>query len=382
MITRRLLLSSFLAASLPSLTLAKGIGAAPAVLDDGWMVADLSEAGLDPEAIAELVEMIDAGGTVPNVHALLIEHYGKLVFEQYWPGEDWTLGNQPLGYVQHGPTTRHDIRSISKSVTSLLLGIALGGAADDILMRPLPEFFPNRENFGNGLDAVTLHHVLTMTAGLLWNETFVSYDSENNDFVRLITSDDPVGLVLAREVHDIPGSQWAYNNGLTLVAAEIIETMTGEPLADYADKVLFGPLGITDYEWLSPPSWQSKSVPDAAGGLRMRARDMAKIASLVLHDGRWQGRQIIPSDWMATSTARHVQDNPWGPPGVYGYGYYWFPGVLLSGQRVVRASGWGDQQLYVLPDNGLAITLFAGNYEKGSRGIGERILGRIVRSQR
>ncbi len=382
MITRRLILSSLIAASLPTLTLAQSIGEVPAARDDGWMVAELAEAGLDPEAMAKLVKMIDAGVIVPNVHALLIEYEGLLVFERYWPGDDWTLGEQPLGYVQHGPTTRHDIRSISKSVTSLLLGIALDEAEDDVLKRPITEFFPDRDNFGNGLDKVTLHHVLTMTAGLNWNENFVSYARDHNDFRMLIASADPIGFVLAREVRDTPGSQWAYNNGLTLVAASVIETMTGEPLADYADKVLFGPLGITDYEWLSRPSWQSDSVPDAAGGLRMRARDMAKIASLVLHEGRWQGRQIVPSNWMATSTARHVQDNPWGPPGVYGYGYYWYPGVLLSGQRVFRASGYGDQHLYVLPDNGLAITLFAGNYEKGTRGIGERILGRIVRSQR
>ena len=382
MFTRRFFLSGILAVSLPSLTVAQTPGAVHAALDDGWMVADPAEAGLDPDAMAKLVEMIGAGASVPNVHALLIEYKGQLVFERYWPGEDWTLGGQSLGHVQHGPTTRHDIRSISKSVTSLLLGIAFDEAADDVLKRPITEFFPDRENFGNGLDTVTLHHVLTMTAGLKWNETIVSYDRDHNDFRMLTATGDPIGFVLAREVRDTPGSQWAYNNGLTLVAARVIENMTGKPLAEYADKVLFSPLGITDYEWLSPPSWQSDSVPDAAGGLRMRARDLAKIASLVLHDGRWRGRQIVPSDWIVKSTARHVQDNPWGPPGVYGYGYFWFPGVLLSGQRVVRAVGWGDQRLYVLPDNGLAITLFAGNYEKGSRGIGERILGRIVRSQR
>ena len=129
-------------------------------------------------------------------------------------------------------------------------------------------------------------------------------------------------------------------------------------------------------------AWGPDGFPVASAGLRMRARDLAKIASVVLHDGSLQGRQIVPEAWIAASTTRHVQDTPWGPPGAYGYGYFWFPGTLLSGHRVILASGWGDQRIYVLPDLGLAIAIFAGNHDRGSRGIGERITGRIVRALR
>ena len=184
------------------------------------------------------------------------------------------------------------------------------------------------------------------------------------------------------------GSRWNYNSGLTDVTAGVIESLTGKPLVDYADEILFGPLGITDYEWLRPRAWPPDSFPSAGAGLRMRARDLAKIASLILHGGKWQGRQIVPADWIGTSTTRHVHDMPWSSGGAYGYGYYWYPGTLIdgrspiSGSKVIRAIGYGNQGVFVLPDAGLAITVFAGNYDDHSRAVDTRIMGLIARALR
>lgn len=386
MFTWRTVLPGLLAACLSLPVAAQEISTAPARLADGWGVGKPADAGLDPNALSELVEKIDTGW-IPNVHALLIEHKGRLVFERYWPGEDVSLTG-PLGHVEHGPTTRHDIRSVSKSVTSLLLGIALGESAEDALARPIASFFPDREDLGSGLDSVTLHHVLTMTAGLAWNETIIPYTDERNDFGRYNTADDPVGYVLAKERRDTPGRRWTYNSGLTDLTAGVIEHLTGTPLADYADDVLFGPLGITDYEWLRPRAWPSDSFPSAGAGLRLRARDLAKIVSLILHDGKWQGRQIVPADWIRTSTSRHVPDIPWSSGGDYGYGYYWYAGTVkdgrtpVNGSTVIRASGYGNQGVFVIPDAGLTITVFAGNYDDHSPAVDTRIMGLIVRALR
>ena len=271
---------------------------------------------------------------------------------------------------------------MTKSVTSVLLGIALGDTAEEAVTRPIGSFFPDRDVLGKGLDAVTLHHVLTMTAGLEWNEMVVPYTDRRNDEIRLYRTDDPVGLVLARDVRAPPGSGWYYNGGLTQVAAGVTENLTGKPLDTYADEVLFGPLGITDYTWHRSPAWPKDSSPSGASGLRLRARDLAKIGSVILNDGRWQGRQIVPASWVAASTERHVRDNPWGPRGVYGYGYFWYPGTLREGHRVIRAVGNGDQRIFVLPDAGLAITVFAGNYNDFRWSAGERILAEIVQTLR
>jgi CubicO group peptidase (beta-lactamase class C family) len=220
-----------------------------------------------------------------------------------------------------------------------------------------------------------------MTAGLEWNETVVPFN-DHNDFFRLQTTDDPVGLVLTKEVRDTLGSRWNYNSGLTELTAGVIENLTGESLVDYAEEVLFGPLGIIDYEWRRPATWPSDSFPSASAGLRMRARDLAKIASLILHDGEWKGRQIVPTEWVAASTSRHVQDIPWGSPLEYGYGYFWYPLRRLGGHRAIRASGYGDQAVFLLPDAGLAITIFAGNYDDPNWALGEWIVGAIVRALR
>ncbi|WP_299480252.1 serine hydrolase [uncultured Roseibium sp.] len=372
MLTRRVILSSLLAAVSRAPAVAWDLEAAPDARPEGWTVAEPASAGLDPEALSELVEMIDAGVTAPNVHAVLVEHKGQLVFEHYWPGEDGEYG-----YVEHGPETLHDIRSVTKSVTSLLLGVVLDGSAESALSRPIVSFFPELRGLQGELEAVTLHHVLTMTAGFAWNETIVPYDSQN-DFIRLLSGDDPVGFTLAKEVRDEPGSRWLYNSGLSELVGGVIENLTGTALADYAEKVLFDPLQITEYEWWRPPAWTSEHFPSASAGLRLRARDLAKFGSLILHGGKWRGRRLVPDDWIAASTARHIS-NSWER---FGYGYFWYPGVLYTGHKVIMASGWGDQRLYVVPDAGLAITIFAGNYESGGGVAGERIAGRIVRALR
>lgn len=386
MFTRRCTLFALLLACLPLAAVADEVTSAPLQRDDGWPVATLAEAGLDPAALAAIVEKID-DGWIPNVHALLIEHEGRLVFERYWPGEDRSVTG-PLGHVEHGPTTQHDIRSVSKSITSLLLGIVLTDNTEDMLARPIASFFPERPELGEGLEEVTLHHVLTMTAGLAWNETVVPYSDERNDFGRLVNSADPVGYVLSKELQEPPGSRWNYNSGLTDLTGGVIEHLTGKPLIDYADEVLFGPLGITDYDWLRPRAWPEDVFPSAGAGLRMRARDLAKLASLVLHDGKWQGRQIVPADWIRVSTVRHVEEFPWSDAGAYAYGYFWYSGTVtdgrssISGSPVIRGAGYGNQAVFVLPKAGLTITVFAGNYDDLSRAVDMRIMGLIARALR
>ncbi len=377
MVQRRIFLSGILAFGLPLAAMAQDIDTTPAQLDDGWAVAETAEAGLDPDILSTLVDRIDSGW-IPNVHAVVIEHDGRLVFERYRPGEDENWG-EPLGRVEHGPTTQHDLRSVTKSVTAVLLGIALGDAAEEALERPITSFFPGHETFGTELEGVTLHHVLTMTAGLEWNEMTVPYTDRSNDEVQLYYTDDPFGLVLARDVIETPGGHWYYNGGLTQLTAGVIENLTGKPLDDFAEEVLFGRLGITDYSWNRSPLWASDASPSAASGLRLRARDLAKIASVMLHDGQWQGRQIVPAAWVDASATRHVQTVPWWP-GTYGYGYFWYPGTLSWGQDVIRASGNGDQAIFVLPDEKVAITVFAGNYNDFSHATADRIMGLIAQA--
>lgn len=374
---KRLTLFGLLAFCLPFAAEAQDINTPPAKLDDGWDVAEPAEAGLDLEILSLLAERIESGW-IPNVHAVVIEHRGRLVFERYNPGDDNNWG-QPLGTVDHGPTTQHDLRSVTKSVTSMLLGIALGETAEEALARPITSFFPDRQEVGTGLDSVTLHHVLTMTAGIEWNEMTVPYTDESNDEIQLYYTDDPIGLVLSRGVVDPPGSGWYYNGGLTQLTAGVIEHLTGQTMDTYAEEVLFSPLGITDYTWHRSRAWSSEISPSAASGLRLRARDLAKLGSVMLHDGQWQGRQIVPAEWVTASTTRHVEDIPWFS-GAYGYGYFWYPGSPGGGLKAFRGSGNGGQAILVIPEKGLAITVFAGNYNDFSLASDQRVIGLVFQA--
>ncbi|MEM9582389.1 MAG: serine hydrolase [Pseudomonadota bacterium] len=360
-----------LALCVPAVSVARDSSFAPRVLPDGWPVGTPEQTGFKREALINLVELMSNGPNFPNVHALLIEYRGRLVFEHYWPGEDGEYG-----FVQHGPETLHDLRSITKSVISLLLGKALEFADPSLLDQPVANFFPQ---FAAGTSAshdFTLHDALTMTAGLEWNETIVPYDVRN-DFVQMLTSSDPLRLLFEKPQIDQAGQVWRYNSGLTELVAGIIERLTQRPLVEYAKDVLFRRLGIEHYEWWRPPEWPTDMFPSASAGLRLRARDLAKIGALLLGNGSWKNHEIIPSRWIGLATSTHVGralNN-------YGYGYFWITGRHAGKHRLVMAAGHGDQRLFVLPDLGLAVTLFAGNYDRGSLDIGDRVLGRILRAR-
>ncbi len=138
----------------------------PAERSNEWVVGDAADAGFDAAALEQLAVDIEAG-EFKNTHALLIEHDGSLVFERYFSGPDERWGNPVAARVMR-PDSLHDLRSISKSVTSPLLGIALEDGFESAVDRPIAEYLPGLE-LGPSHQGITLHHVLTMTAGLEWN---------------------------------------------------------------------------------------------------------------------------------------------------------------------------------------------------------------------
>lgn len=345
---------------------------------DGWQTARPQTAGLDEGALSQLTHDIEAG-KFPDTHAVLIEHDGHLIYEQYFPGTDERWG-EAIGHVDFDRDSLHDLRSVSKSVTSLVLGIVLAGECESALQKPLPSFFPNRVTAPD-LQAIKLHHALTMTAGIEWNEMTVPYTEATNDEIRLYSVTDPVAQVLSRPVLNPPGSVWYYNGGLTQALAGIVYEITGKALDKVATDVLFTPLGITEFEWLGSTLWDPP-MPAAMSGLRMRARDLAKIGSVCLHDGKWKDRQIVPKEWVQRSMRRHVSSTgAWGQGGVWGYGYQFWVGRFGEGYDVVAARGNGDQNVFILKKENLVVTVFAGAYNRFD-GYSEDILHRIMAARK
>ncbi len=348
----------------------------PVALGDGWKTAHADSVGIDSRGLARLTEAIRAWPEL-GVHAVVIERGGRLVYEEYFDGFDERWG-QPLGRVSMTRETKHDLRSVTKSVVSALAGIAIGAGQIKSLDQPVVQWFPESPELNNAeRRRVTLAHVLGMTSGLEWNEE-VPYNDPRNDEIRMTRDSQPLRYALSRRFAADPGSDFRYNGGLTQVVAAVIERATATSLEDYARTRLFEPLGISDVEWVG----NLAGMPAAASGLRMRARDLAKFGSVYLHEGRWNDRQVIPADWVERSTRRHFRFRPRtgaDAGGEFGYGYFWWYSCYPTPQGLVEARtavGNGQQRIFVLSGLDMVVTIFAGRYNDFTTGgtLGTRIL--------
>ena len=335
----------------------------PASIGDGWDTASPDSAGLDGArlcGIAARLKALDA-----DVHAVVIVRHGKLVFEQYFAGYDDPWG-VPEGQFDFDAATKHDMRSVSKSVTSLLVGIAIDRKLIASADEPVVKFFPEYASLKTpGWDNVTLRHLLTMSSGIQWDENRLWTDPANDE-PHLGNEADPIKYVLAKPIAVPPDILWNYNGGGTDLLGNIIERVSGKPFDDFAREALFQPLGITDWEW---KKYENGKVSPAAG-LRLRPRDAAKIGQLVLNRGMWDGRQIVPAAWITQSIAPRFQ-----PIGYFGglffYGYQWWLGRTLSdGKEVtwIAAMGLGGQRIFIVPDLDLVVMSTSGLYTKPWQG--------------
>ncbi|HXW06968.1 MAG TPA: serine hydrolase [Vicinamibacterales bacterium] len=347
----------------------------PPALDDGWKTAGAHTAGVDPVRLSAMTAAVRAWPEL-GVHAILIERAGRLVYEEYFDGFDQRWG-EPLGRVSMSRDSLHDLRSVTKSVVSALFGIALGAGAIETLEDPVVRWFPEYADLDTAeRRRVTLGHVLGMTSGLEWNEE-IPYTDPRNDEIRMTRDPEPLRYALSRPFAHEPGWEFTYNGGSTQALAAVVSRATNTPLRDYARTVLFEPLGISRFEWLGDLA----GMPSAASGLRLRARDLAKFGSLYLHGGRWNGKQVIPADWVEISTRRHFRFRQRTGPdagGEFGYSYFWWYNCYPSAAGLIEtraAVGNGQQRVYVLPGLDMVVTIFAGRYnDPGASTLATRLL--------
>jgi CubicO group peptidase (beta-lactamase class C family) len=348
----------------------------PRELGDGWKTASAESVGVDTTRLAALTESLRAWPEL-GVHAVLIERSGRLIYEEYFDGFDERWG-EPLGRVAMSRESLHDVRSITKSVVSALVGIALDSGAIRSLNEPVMQWFPEYADLDTPeRRRVTLAHVLGMSAGLEWNED-VPYTDPRNDEIRMTQAPDPLRYALSRPFAFDPGTEFTYNGGLTQVMAAVLSRATKTPLSDYARTRLFDPLGVRDVEWLG----NLAGMPSAASGLRLHPRDLARFGSLYLHRGQWNGRQVLPRDWVVLSTNRHFRFRPRSgvdAGGEFGYSYFWWYSCYPTAAGLIEARtavGNGQQRVFVLPGLDMAVTVLAGRYNDFTTGatLATRIL--------
>jgi CubicO group peptidase (beta-lactamase class C family) len=335
----------------------------PAALGDGWDIGSPESVGLDAARLCGIAARLKDSDA--DVHAVVVVRHVKLVFEQYFSGYDDPWGI-PEGQFDFDATTKHDMRSVSKSVTSLLVGIAIDRKLIAGVDEPVVKFFPEYSaQKTEGWDGITLRHLLTMSSGIRWDEARAWTDPANDE-PHLENEADPIRYVLAKPVAAPPDTIWNYNGGGADLLGNIIERVSGKPFAEFAREALFEPLRISDWEW---KTYENGKVAPAAG-LRLRPRDAAKIGRLVLDRGAWDGRQIVPAAWLARSVAPRFEAIGYFG-GLFFYGYQWWLGRTLSGDKEVKwvaAMGLGGQRLFIVPDLDLVVMTTSGLYTSPRQG--------------
>ncbi|MBN1155015.1 serine hydrolase [candidate division KSB1 bacterium] len=330
----------------------------PTQTDDGWEVGNLSSSGIDSTKLQILVNKI-CEDSYQNIHSVLIVKDGKLVLEHYFPGYTFNYEAKDFKgeYTQFNSTTIHNMASVTKSITSILFGIALDQGFIDNVDETLFNFFPQYASLNNSLKSqITLQHLLTMTSGLQWNEQDIFYGETVNDIIQLFLVPDPIRYILSKQIIHQPGSNFYYNGGNTNLLGEIIQKTSGIRLDEFAQKYLFDPLGIKQHKWI----YINPDVVYASGDLKLRPRDMAKIGYLMLNNGVWQSKQIVSPEWIAKSTSPYVRFNT-----DEGYGYQWWTRTYKLGNvsyPSFAASGWGGQNIIILPELNAVVLLTGGNY--------------------
>jgi len=237
-------------------------------------------------------------------------------------------------------------------VTSALVGIAIAeGKLPGVRAKAMPFFADFRIAPDPRRDRMTIADILTMRTGIRWDEESTDYTDPRNNCAAMEATEDWVRYVLEQPMAEEPGRVFVYNSGATELLSYLLQKTTGKAADEYARERLFAPLGIDSY-WKRTP----KGLADTEGGLYLSPRDLAKIGFLYLHDGIWDGRRILPADWVRDSVRERTKANE--PP--FGYGYQWWTIPEESGKPAAfLAWGYGGQLLIVVPGLDL-ISVFTG----------------------
>ncbi len=320
---------------------------------DEWRTSTPEEQGIDSAMILAMLQEIRQNAL--HVHSFLVIRHGYLVTEVYFPPYSQEL--------------KHPLYSITKSVTSAMTGVAIKDGHIEGVQQHVLDFFPEiaEETKDERLKELTIEHLLTMSGGFNADTLpDLSNPNANCDAVQYILThsnlrcepdanfDTAKYILTHRKIQHQPGEAFFYDSGMPHVLSAILQETSGMTLEGYTKKNLFDPLGIKDFRWQSDP----QGITMGHSGLSLRPREMAKLGYLYLHNGQWNGRQIIPAEWIQVSMTKHMETKGVMNTGEDdGYGYYWWMDSLDG----YFADGFGGQYLFVMPRLDM-IVVFTGGF--------------------
>jgi CubicO group peptidase (beta-lactamase class C family) len=362
-----------------------------------WPVANPQDVGLDPKVLAEFDADI-ASGKYGYIDSMLVIRRGKLAFDRsYRHDYDKIYGKEAKeqsALNAHDPTgpynyfnpwwhpfyrrgDLHSLQSVTKTVTSVIIGAATARGEFPGLSAPVLRFFDESKvaNVDERKRRVTLRHLLTMTGGFDWDEG-LPYNDPHNTCSMMEASFDWVKFAIDRKMAREPGTVFNYNSGETQLLSYVFHAATGRDLEEYAAEHLFGPLGIERYFWKRTPA----GPVDTEGGLYLNPHDLAKIAYLYLNKGAWRGRPVVTPEWVADSVSPKIEVDKSGVK----YGLKWWLFPYGDGSKTAWAgSGFGGQMPIVVPEHDLVLVftgwnVFPDKPDLSHREAIERVLRAIV----
>lgn len=360
---------------------------------DVWPVSSPEKEGVDPKAIEQLVADMRSGKFGLLDHFLLIRH-GRIVADHHFEHDYQEIAkdhdqtdhqynyDHPSWHPYYKNTNLHTLQSVTKSITSIAVGIAIdeGDIPNGVETSAMSffqgyKFDASEKHRGN----MTLQDMLTMRSGIKWNEQ-ISYEDERNSCIQLETSQNWIQFVLDQPMREKPGTKFDYNSGVSVLIGKAVGVATGKRIDAYLEEKLFQPIGIKKYYWKTTPDGEV----DTEGGLYLAAHDLARIGYLFLRDGNWDGKQIVSEAWVHESTSPIVRFNDNRRPSSRGYGYQWWVSDHRDGKtKVYNGSGYGGQFPVIVPEHDLVIVFNAWNIHNQAQrssmhAVVEQILPAIV----
>jgi len=330
----------------------------PEAREDGWRVGSPESQGFDPLVIT-LLDHDLRSRRIEEVDALLIARAGVLVYEGYF---------DPATAVD----ARHQLNSATKSVTSMVVGVAAQQGLVGSYEESIAELFPEASDLFEadpGKRDITLRDVLTMKAGLDWDHKAVE-DRDRDDF-HIKTAPDAVRYVLEKPLVHEPGTHFFYNSGCSMLLTGLIPNISGLEADAFAEMHLFKPLGIEDFLWQTTDDGTARGQD----GLHMRGRDLLKLGQLYLQGGEWNGQQLVSPEWIEASFRPWTETN-WSTSR---YGFQWWmyryspSGSTSHPYGLITASGYGGQKLFIVPELDLVAVFFGCTTEGYDCGISDTV---------
>lgn len=323
----------------------------PRAAKDGWPVSTLANEAIDERPITSLVESVlrEEQG-LPE--AILIARNGKLVLEEYFHG--------------YSRDRMHPIQSLTKSVMSLLVGIAQDSGFVGGMDEPVYTFFPERagKKWIDGKYPITLAHLLTMSAAIDWNDVGDESVDAYQSTAAMHRSGDWIGYVLDRDQAGVPGQVASYTGGLSILLGGLIRNATGKYADEWAEETLFADLHVSSYRWQKA----GDGTRETGGGLTLTAYDLAKMGQLVLDKGMWNGKRVVSETWIAESVKRHLplaEGALGGSPYATGFAYHWWnQSYEVNGMttQAIVGRGYGGQYLGIFPTLNTVVVMNNGEW--------------------